>query len=312
VQNFTRLNLFIRKLGHRAPRILKKPLVKAWVPIEKLDIKWQSRWAQIHPKPIFILGNQKAGTSAIAMLLAEMTARTVSIDLINENLYKHQSYPRVHRGEVPFSKFLAMNRLSFSREIVKEANLTIFYDELVAHFPQSKFVFILRDPRDNIKSQLNIMGLLGDLPQLRTKQLKNIRRGWDIIIDGRWLGLKGENYIEMLAARWNLILDMYLSHRETMILIRYEDFVKNKVDTIASLARALGLPQVNNIEAKVNLQFQPRGVHDIEWATFFGQDNLSRIEHICGDRMEQMQYSIHKSSKVRSTAAPDIPQKSTS
>ena len=284
--------MHIRKIGRHAPRMLKRPLGKAWVLIERLDIEWQSRHAQINSAPIFVLGNQKSGTSAIAALLAEMTGLSVSIDLIKEDLYRHQTYPRIRTGEISFSEFLAMNRLSFSRDIVKEANLTIFYDELITHFPQSKFVFIVRDPRDNIRSQLNLMGIPGDFAQLSSKHLKNLPRGWDIIIDGRWLGLKGENYIEILAARWNFMVDVYLNNMDQIILVRYEDFVKDKAGEIARLVRVLGLTQVNNIVAKVDIQFQPKGNRDINKTTFFGRDNLARIERICGDRMKQLHYSL--------------------
>jgi hypothetical protein len=298
VQNFTQFIMHIRKLGQHFPARLKRPLIKVWLLVERLDVTWQSRHAQINPKPIFVLGNQKAGTSAITALLAEMTASSASIDLINENLYKHQSYPRLRMGEVSFSKFLQINRLSFSRDIVKEANLTIFYDELVKHFPQSKFVFILRDPRDNIKSQLHIMGVPGHLPHLHAKHLKNLRNRWNTIIDGSWIGLTGGNYVEMLAARWNFMTDMYLNHLDNMVLVRYEDFVKDKVGEITRLARILGLTQVNDITAKVDIQFQPKGNRDIGWTAFFGQDNLARIEHICGDRMKRFHYPLHKNAEA--------------
>jgi hypothetical protein len=282
--------MHVRKTGQHAPRMLKRSLVKAWVLIERLDIEWQSRYAQISSAPIFVLGNQKSGTSAIAALLAEMTDLSVSIDLIKEDLYRHQTYPRIRTGKISFSKFLAMNRLSFSRDIVKEANLTIFYDELITHFPQSKFVFIVRDPRDNIRSQLNLMGIPGDLPQLGSIHLKNLPRGWDIIIDGRWLGLKGENYIEILAARWNLMVDVYRDQANNMTLVRYEDFMTDKVKEIARLAGNLGLAQVNEITNKVNLQFQPRGNRLVSRKSFFGSDNLDRIERICSERMHFLNY----------------------
>jgi hypothetical protein len=183
-----------------------------------------------------------------------------------------------------------MNRLSFSRDIVKEANLTIFYDELITHFPQSRFVFIVRDPRDNIRSQLNLMGIPGDFTQLSSKHLKNLPRGWDIIIDGRWLGLKGENYIEMLAARWNFMADVYLKHIDNLILIRYEEFMRDKCGEIAHLACDLGLTPINDISNKVDFQFQPRGNRPVRWESFFGADNLGRIEHICGERMHFLKY----------------------
>ena len=282
----------LRRFGRHAPQLIKRPLIKAWLIVERFDIECQSRNASINPAPILILGNQKSGTSAIASLLAEMTGLSVCIDLIKETLYKYRTYPQIRNGEIPFAQFLAMHRLGFSRDIVKEANLTVFYDELVQYFPNAKFVFIVRDPRDNVRSQLNLMGIPGDFPQLERSHQKLIPRGWDIVIDGRWLGLYGENYIEMLAARWNLLVDVYLKHTRNMTLIRYEDFVKDKVGEIARLAQALHLAQLNNIVGKVDKQFQPKGNRDIDWNVFFGQDNLARIEHICGERMQRLRYPL--------------------
>jgi hypothetical protein len=42
-----------------------------------------TRRAEVNPRPVIILGNQKAGTSAITNLLAEMTGQSVSQDFRN-------------------------------------------------------------------------------------------------------------------------------------------------------------------------------------------------------------------------------------
>jgi hypothetical protein len=248
--------------------------------------------AQINPTPVFVLGNQKSGTSAIAILLAEMTGLSLSMDLTREYLSTNQTWVPVQRGEISFEKFLAINKASFSSDIVKEANLTILYEELVKSFPAARFIFVLRDPRSNIRSILNRIDIPGNLPRLERRHLSKVTRGWDIILDGRWLGLNGENYIEFLAARWNLMVDVYLGHQQKMILVRYEDFVKSKVDEITRIAQSLGLPQINDISDKVDVQFQPKGNADVSWREFFGDDNLARIEKICGGRMKRLDYPL--------------------
>lgn len=244
----------------------------------------------IHSAPILILGNQKSGTSAIAALLAEMTGLSLSLDLRKE--IDRPTYHLVKKGELPFSEFVKINKLDFSREIVKEPNLTLFYEELADYFPQSKFVFVIRDPRDNIRSILNRLKIPGNLSQLEPQYCREMTPAWDLIVDNSWLGLKGENYIEMLAERWNYTADVFLKNSDQLILTCYEEFQKHKIGEIDRLAKKLELDQVNDISDKVDIQFQPRGNRNVKWHEFFGNDNLARIECICGERMNVFNYPI--------------------
>lgn len=248
----------------------------------------QAPFATITKEPIFILGNQKSGTSAIAALLGEITGLSVTVDLLNEE--RRPLFHRCKKGEAPFSKLVRRNRLDFSRAIVKEPNLTLFYQELVDYFPAAKFVFIVRDPRDNLRSILNWLRLAGtfeEIPEGKWRALGPIERG---IVDGRWLGLAGKGYVEMLAGRWNLFSDVYLDHSACMVLQRYEDFVADKPGSVAALAKRLDLTPVNDVRDKVDFQYQPAGDRDTVWSEFFGTRNLERIETCCASRMERLRY----------------------
>jgi hypothetical protein len=86
-----------------------------------------------------------------------------------------------------------------------------------------------------------------------------------------------------------------------MILVRYEDFMKDKVGEIVGLARRLGLEPAYDIADRVDTQFQPRGrLRGIPWLDFFGADNLAQIETICADRMQQFGYL--PADKIRNVA----------
>jgi len=77
-----------------------------------------------------------------------------------------------------------------------------------------------------------------------------------------------------------------------MTLAKYEDFMSDKCRYIAELAKQLGVPKRNNIDSKVDIQYQPRGKdRHVSWEEFFGKQNLKRIERICGTRMEKFGYS---------------------
>lgn len=244
--------------------------------------------AKVHPNPVFVLGNQKAGTSAIAALLAELTGFSVSIDLRQERY--RPNYHNVKKGELSFSDLIKINKLDFSREIIKEPNLTLFYKDLKTYFPNSQFIFVCRDPRDNIRSLLNRLKIPGHLSVLEYESQQKITPAWKLIMDIPWIEYQGKSYIERLAERWNFIIDVFLNNQEQFTLIRYEDFIKNKEESIVHIAREIDLNPVNDISRKINIQFQPSGNRNIKWKDFFGDENLSKIEKICGDKMKILNY----------------------
>jgi hypothetical protein len=244
--------------------------------------------ASVHPHPLIVLGNQKSGTTAIAALLAQMVDLPVSLDLKKE--IRNPTIDHVRRGDMTFEQFIHRNRLDFSRDIIKEPNLTIFYDELAARFPDSKFVMVIRDPRENLRSILQRLDLRGDLDALSKEQMNGLPTAWRLVIDGNWLGLDGDTYIDMLAARWNHTTDLYLRHSERTTLVRFEDFLEDKVGVIRQLAGSVGLTEHCDITSRVDTPFQPPGDRNVKWSDFFGS-NLSRIEKICAEHMKRFDYT---------------------
>jgi len=202
-----------------------------------------------------------------------------------------QTYVPIKNGALPFRLLIRRNRFDFSRDIVKEPNLTLFFDELAAHFPQARFAFVLRDPRDNIRSQLNRMRIAGNLPCLEPGHSKCVDAGFALLLDGRWCGIDtGNHYIEQLAGRWVAIADVYAKNYQRMHLIQYEQFLNNKVEAIEQLALQLGVRPIHNINDKVDIQFQEKGDNSASWIDFYGHENLSRIEHICAPLMQKFGY----------------------
>jgi hypothetical protein len=240
-----------------------------------------------NPDAIFILGNQKSGTSAIAHLLSFATGIPATIDLKNE--ITNPTCYLVRSGEVSFSEFLDMNKEDFTRPIIKEPSLTILFNELRQTFKNAKFVFVVRDPRDNIRSILDRLKIPGDLRHL--KQVTMIPRAWHVIINNVGLDLRGKSYIEKLAHRWNHMAEIYLRNKEHFILIRYELFLSNKIDTITSLANLLGVRTIYDVASRVDEQFQPAGMNrDKSWSEFYNKRNLLQIERICRHCMVELGY----------------------
>jgi hypothetical protein len=280
---------------HRfVPRGLRPASIAAGRGFRELQHRVMNRLVRVHERPIFVLGNQKSGTTAIAALLARAVGLEATLDLQRE--IRRPTYPLVARGEMSFERFVAANRWGFSRPIVKEPNLTLFYDELRRRFPQAQFAFVLRDPRDNLRSILNTLGIRGDLARLADEPIApdhpRNTPGWRLVLDGRGLGIPGDHYIEQLAERWCRCADVYLEHSQVLALCRYEDFMADKLACLRTLAGALGLAVVNDVSDQLDTPFQPPGDRGVSWRGFFGRENLARIERVCGDRMAKLGYDV--------------------
>ncbi len=265
-----RLGLGARDLGYRAMNLASRP----------------------HPKPLFVLGNQKSGTTAIAAVFARATGQSVTLDLTRE--VWNPTYFRIPSGALSFDEFVARNRWGFSRDIIKEPNLTLFHRELEQRFPDASYLFVVRDPRDNIRSILNRLKIPGDLDVLPDSALSTANPestpAWAYVFDGDWRGIGGRQYIDRLAHRWRFCLDLYQRHAAEMALCRYEDFLTDKLATIARLAEDLGRPVVHDASDRLDVQYRHRGDNSQPWAEFFGPENLARIESICAEGIEKMGY----------------------
>lgn len=240
----------------------------------------------INKSAIVVLGNQKSGTSVVAWLLAEYGGLSKTID-IPESWWP--TLRSLISGELDWATFANRYKHRFASDLVKEPNFTFLYPQLRELHSQGSFVFVIRDPRDNIRSLLNRLGLPGDQEHV---DWTCVSETWRHIFDAGLWELDAEQYIEILAARWNRATDVYLEHPDDMVLVRYEDFIADKVGVIQSLAQQLGLSQVKDIADKVDIQYQRRGNREVSWEEFFGPENLARIERICGSRMAKLGYKV--------------------
>lgn len=248
--------------------------------------------SRINRQAVIVLGNQKSGTTAVAALLAHLSGSTVTLDLTREILYP--THDRVKDGRMSFETFVRRNRFQFSRTIIKDAHLAPFYKELRSIFPQARFVLVVRDPRDNIRSILDRLEISGRDPEASlASPHRRDRRAWRLVLDGSWLGIQGSGTLEHLAHRWNVCADVYVDHPDLVRLIRYEDFVADRRRAITDLASSLGLnvTRAELAEDVARRSYQPPGKHRAQTPLeFFGSENLATIEAICGTRMAKLGY----------------------
>jgi hypothetical protein len=209
------------------------------------------------------------------------------------------------RGELSFAEVVERNRAYFSAEIIKEPMMTFFVDQVRARFPHARYVFVVRDPRDNIRSQLNRKSIPGHLPEIEPRYIPRCPP-YNTMVDPTVWGGKGENYVGVLAHRWNRAVDAYLQCAKHMELAKYEDFCADKQRYILALARHLGVEAQRDISDRVDIQYQPAGDHKTSWEEFFGPNNLSRITKVCAGRMSAMGYQTSSKPTVPGPGRPEI------
>lgn len=233
---------------------------------------------------LFIFGNQKSGTSAIAGLLAAATGERLAADFPGA---RHPFIGPLLRGETPVPAFVRRNRGAFSASIVKEPSLTFVAPALLGHFSEARGVFILRNPWQNIRSILNRLDLRGDTEQ-PVPGTKTINPTWSDALSGADLGLPPDHFVGILAQRWLRAAEIGQSLGDRVTLVRYEDFATAKRETIITLAKYAGFAAAGDITPLLDHPFQPKGT-DESPQTFFGP-NLARIEALCGEQARALGY----------------------
>jgi hypothetical protein len=183
--------------------------------------------------------------------------------------------------------YVRRNAWAFSADVVKEPGLTFAAPVLMAHFNRSRSVTTVRNPWNNIRSLLERLDLRGDADRI-IPGARRINRTWQSILTGADLGLPPGHYIDILATRWLRAVEICGLPDARNIVIRYEDFAREKRKTIETLASDLSIAVVADISAKLDHAFQPRGPRT-DPREFFG-GNYERIGAICGLKAAELGY----------------------
>jgi hypothetical protein len=241
-----------------------------------------------HAAPVFVFGNQKSGTSAIAGLLSAATGEPLVRD------FKGAREPylgRLLRGETPVPRFVSQNAWAFSAPVVKEPSLTFVAAALMDHFPAARAVFIIHDPWSNIRSILGRQKIRGDAHGPLRDDGRRLNATWQSILAGRDLGLEPDHFIGILARRWLRAAQICDGLGDRVVTLRYEDFNRAKSNTIRHVIQRLDLTPKHDISGLVDHSFQRSGQSSASVAEFFGP-NLARINDICASRAARFGYEV--------------------
>lgn len=269
--------------------ILRNKILFNWAPVLRPLVY---RFYPPTQAPVFVLGNQKAGTSAIAALLARACGLSYDIDLGGLRI---PEYEEIYADRSKLSAVLAKRAgVEFSKGLVKEPNLTFLLPELLRLHPRSRIVFVVRDPRANIRSILNRLQIPGDLDAIDRTDYPELSPMWEAILFNHWVGNPDRplNYVARSAERWQQATNLLEAHSHRVEHIRYEDFLVDKSKAIQQLAESLGLPAPHDIRRWVDVQFQPAGKPVSDYQAFFGATNLAAIEQECANGMHLLNYPL--------------------
>ena len=236
------------------------------------------RFYKTNAEPVLVLGNQKSGTSAIAVSLAHGMGKSATIDVLR---FRQAHLIGLRNRSIAIRELIENEgKIEFSRDVIKDPNLTFVYDEIRHHFIDSQKLFIVRNPFANIRSILNRHSIPGNLDTLNLDQYP-MSLEWKNIIYNDWLDINYTNYIDSLSKRWCRAVEIYLRNKSEFKLILYEDFLRGKEQTIFNAAEYLKTPIKHRLDEIVDVQQQSKGNSQICLKEFFGERNYNCILENC-------------------------------
>lgn len=240
----------------------------------RLKREFQKKWetylrtmAKPNKDALWIFGVQKAGTSAIAGLLAHRADKTVTIDT---KMLWDPYYSQLKSDHLSLAKHIKKNPFDFSKDIIKEPTASILIDKIDACFKMNQFVFIYRNPHDVIRSILNRLKLPGNQQDIN---IEAVHENWRIHFNN------GANYIDSLIDLWISVYAQsnYIDDKRC-IFVKYENFLKDKEIFIDTLCDKLNFKKVQDTTHLLDYNFQPKGNPEVNLINFFGQHNYDLIE----------------------------------
>src|SRR5690606_13286481 len=161
---------------------------------------------------------------------------------------------------------------AFSKDIIRFPTQQHVLIQAREYFNITKYILVVRNPLDNIKSILSRLKIPGNLKTLNKSKLD---------IHPLWLRMltQDENYLVSLANCWLQTYSQFDISDEKCVLFRYENFMEDKIKYVTKIVEDLDLTPSYPIDQFINIQYQPKGSHSNN-LEFFGKDNKRKLESI--------------------------------
>ncbi|MDY6944574.1 MAG: sulfotransferase [Pseudomonadota bacterium] len=166
-------------------------------------------------------------------LTAEHASSAIADDIREQILSRLQD----HAGQ-PLSEPGARR---FLEKTPKNALRIPFFNQI---FPDARFVFLWRDPRENISSIMQAWRS----GQWRTyPKLAGFDGPWSMLLPPGWRSMNGRPLAEIAAWQWHatnaqIIADLEILLPERWTVVQYSDLVREPAGTIATVCEFLGIP----------------------------------------------------------------------
>jgi len=234
----------------------------------------------VEKDPLIVLGNQKSGTTAIAALIGKASRRSVVLDFF---FRVPRSGRKIIDGTSTLDEFISHNKSFFSKKIIKDPDLTFLLPDVLKVYPQSKIVFILRDPIANVRSILSRLGLPGTIVTLSEEerlQMEQALPEWYDVVDGKRFGHEDPNPVLSLLKRAIKSHEVCAANQGRFSVVRYEDFLSDKKCYIEGLCHNLNIKVQQDVSKHVDVQYQPKGKRSGTLAGFFGDENWKKMQQL--------------------------------
>lgn len=258
--------------------------VSALVPI-RLFHRWPCR-----DRKLLLVGSESSGSTAIAKLLF---LSSPSLRFLEEgyNQWVWNAYRQIYQGRRSIRDYPRLQLF----DTIKVPGFATILRQFKESFPNSKIVYIVRDPRDFVNSAIKTwkVGSVAELTDV----------SWS---KENWLGIQETDPVIRLALRWRTYLRCAESVPD-VIFVRYEDFCADKPGTIQDLATAMEIPyDLDRVIALQNQQLSHVSVRDYKPAGPGGwrlgilePQHINKIESACQAEMSRWHYQTANSQQEK-------------
>lgn len=153
-------------------------------------------------------------------------------------------------------------------------------DYIINHFPKSKVIFVIRDPRDSVRSAKNVPNV--------------------------WSTFANKNKIKSYMSVWKNSLNEYDKHKSRVMLVKYESFCENTNECLSRMMNFIDLsPEVEQLhptsygntvvsEAESHLRLrEPITAKSVgRWKKELSREEVCQIEESVASEMRELGYSL--------------------